>query len=65
MQEIKEKNTGWGGKREGAGRKSKSVKYYGFRATQEVFEILEAVEGSKSDFINDCILRASRTAPNR
>lgn len=53
-----EKKSGRGGAREGAGRKRKSVAYYGFRATQEVHEILQTVEGSKADFINDCILKA-------
>lgn len=53
-----EKKSGHGGAREGAGRKRKSVAYYGFRATQEVHEILQTVEGSKADFINDCILKA-------
>ena len=56
--EKNEKKEGWGGAREGAGRKRKSVAYYGFRATQEVHEILQTVEGSKADFINDCILKA-------
>ncbi|MCM1516075.1 MAG: hypothetical protein NC080_06635 [Paraprevotella sp.] len=50
----------WGGKREGAGRKRTSVKSYAFSATQEVYEILERVEGSKSAFICECILRAVR-----
>lgn len=49
-----------GGAREGAGRKRKGVHYYGFRATQPVHDILSAVEGSKADFINDCILRACK-----
>ena len=45
-----------GGKREGAGRKRKGVHYYGFRATQEVHDILSGIAGSKADFINKCIL---------
>lgn len=45
-----------GGKREGAGRKRKGVHYYGFRATQEVHDILSGIVGSKADFINKCIL---------
>lgn len=56
--EKEEKKAGWGGAREGAGRKRKGVHYYGFRATQEVHDILSQVEGSKADFINDCILKA-------
>lgn len=47
-----------GGAREGAGRKRKGVHYYGFRATQEVHDILSRVEGSKADFINACIVKA-------
>lgn len=54
-----EKTRGRGGSREGAGRKRKSVAYYGFRARQEVHDILQGVEGSKADFINDCILKAT------
>ena len=34
-----------GGKREGAGRKRTTVKSYAFHAPQEVYDILEAVEG--------------------
>lgn len=59
MQEIEEKKNGRGGAREGAGRKRKGVAYYGFRARQDVHEILQRVEGSKADFINDCILKAT------
>lgn len=59
METQEEKKT-WGGARDGAGRKRKGVHYYGFRATREVHEILQGVEGeSKSDFINRCILAAS------
>lgn len=58
MQGIEEKKSGRGGAREGAGRKRFSVKSYYLRATEEVAEILEAVEGSKSQFVNDCILKA-------
>lgn len=54
--EIEKKS--WGGSREGAGRKRKGVHYYGFRATQEVHDILSKVEGSKADYINHCILLA-------
>lgn len=53
-----EKKEGRGGARTGAGRKRKGVFYYGFRARQEVHDILKNVEGSKADFINDCILKA-------
>ena len=40
-----------GGRREGAGRKHTTVKKYQLCATQEVADILEAVTGSKSDYI--------------
>lgn len=48
-----------GGKREGAGRKRTTVKSYQLYATEDVVRILEAVEGSKSDFICKCILKAA------
>jgi len=54
-----QQEAGWGGAREGAGRKRKGVHYYGFRASQEVHDILSKVQGSKSDFINQCILKAA------
>ena len=56
--EKTDKKEGWGGARQGAGRKRKGVHYYGFRATREVHDILSKVEGSKADFINQCILKA-------
>ena len=59
--EIEKKN-GWGGHREGAGRKRKGVHYYGFRATQEVHDILKGVTGSKADFINACIIKAAKAS---
>lgn len=49
-----------GGKREGAGRKRTTVKSYAFHAPQEVYDILEAVEGSKSEFICKCIIEANK-----
>ena len=55
----KGRKNGWGGHREGSGRKRKGVHYYGFRATQEVHDILSRIEGSKADFINQCILKAA------
>ena len=58
--EKEEGKKGWGGARPGAGRKRKGFHYYGFRATQEVHDILSKVEGSKADFINECILKASK-----
>jgi len=57
--EIEKSENGWGGAREGAGRKRKGVHYYGFRATQEVHDILSKISGSKADFINECILKAA------
>lgn len=50
MENPKEKNQ-HGGRREGAGRKKTTAKRYGFNAPEDVAAILEAVEGSKSDFI--------------
>lgn len=47
-----------GGRRDGAGRKRTTVKYYGFKATPEVHAILERVSGQKAPFICACILRA-------
>lgn len=53
-----ENKKSWGGKRAGAGRKRTAVKSYAFHAPQEVHDILEAVEGSKSAYICKCILMA-------
>lgn len=55
MEETTKKNP-HGGAREGAGRKRKSVHTYTVYATQEVYDIIEKVQGSKSDFICQCIL---------
>lgn len=53
---IKEASPKWGGARKGAGRKkTEKGKYYGFNSTPETEAILEAVEGSKSAFINQAI----------
>ena len=60
MEEIPKKKSGWGGARPGAGRKGNGVRYYGFRAIQEVHDILQNVQGSKADFINQCILKAAQ-----
>ena len=45
-----------GGKREGAGRKKTTEKRIMFGASAEVLEIIEKIEGNKSDFINKAIL---------
>ncbi len=45
-----------GGRREGAGRKATTAKKYAVCATQEVVDILEAVTGSKSDYICRAVL---------
>lgn len=50
----------WGGARQGAGRKKKCAKRMFFSASQEALDILEALEGNKSDFINECIIKAAR-----
>ena len=39
-----------GGKREGAGRKATVVKFYTIGAPQDVVDIIESVEGNKSQF---------------
>ncbi len=49
-----------GGAREGAGRKKKCVKRMFFSASQETLDILNSLEGNKSDFINECIIKATR-----
>lgn len=50
----------WGGAHQGAGRKRKGVKRVVFCASQEAVDVLEAVGGNKSDFINECIVRAGK-----
>lgn len=55
MQEIEEKKQR-GGARAGAGRKKKTAHTYALYATQEVHDILQCVEGSKSEYICRCIL---------
>ncbi|MBR1804248.1 MAG: hypothetical protein IJ775_05025 [Muribaculaceae bacterium] len=50
-----DKKNGWGGKREGAGRKKGCAKRYMFSATQDVVDILEALDSKKSDFICQAI----------
>ncbi len=49
-----------GGAREGAGRKKKCTKRMFFSASQETLDILNSLEGNKSDFINECIIKAAR-----
>lgn len=44
-----------GGFREGSGRKKTTEKRYGFNAPSDVVEILERVQGSKTDFICNAI----------
>ena len=58
MEETEGKKSSWGGARPGSGRPKVSVKSYYLRATQEVADILDGVKGSKSQFVNDCILKA-------
>lgn len=53
---LTEKEAKRGGARKGAGRKRSTAKVYQLYATKEVMDILEAVPGSKSDFICKCIL---------
>lgn len=61
--ENNETKSSWGGARAGSGRKKSAAKYYGFRATMEVMDILEAVEGSKAEYINRCIIFAQGKMP--
>ena len=49
----------WGGARKGSGRKRTCAKRVFFSASQEVADILDACEGNRSDFINECILKAT------
>lgn len=48
---------GWGGPREGSGRKKTGHgKYYGFNSTPEAEIILESLDVSKTEFINAAIV---------
>lgn len=60
MEENKNTSKPWGGARKGAGRKKQYAKNLYFSATLEVLDILEAHEGNRSDFVNECILKATR-----
>ncbi len=61
MNNNKEKTSNsWGGAREGAGRKKKCAKRMFFSATEETLNILNSLDGNKSDFINECIIKAVR-----
>lgn len=63
MQESQEKKEGWGGAREGAGRKKKYAKTCFFNATEEVVAIIDAIpRNERADFINRCILEAAGKA---
>ena len=51
----------WGGARKGAGRTKKYATTFYFGATEEVANILAGVDKKdRSDFINECILKASK-----
>jgi hypothetical protein len=50
-----ENKRNWGGFRPNSGRKKTSVKYYGFKAPQEVCDILENIT-NKSAYICEAIL---------
>ena len=61
MDTNEEKTTkSWGGAREGCGRNKKCAKRMFFSATEETLDILNSLDGNKSDFINECILKAVR-----
>lgn len=49
--ETKKQTGSHGGRRDGAGRKKTTAKRYGFNAPADVTAILEALPGSKSDYI--------------
>jgi hypothetical protein len=60
MSELNESsNKSWGGARKGSGRKKKCAKRLYFSASQEVLDALATIEGNQSDFICDCILKAT------
>lgn len=60
MNETKESSSkSWGGARNGSGRKKKCVKRLYFSASQEVLDALANIEGNQSDFICECILKAT------
>ena len=48
-----------------ADEKNTCVKSYAFHAPQEVYDILENMQGSKSDYINQCIILATKWGLNR
>lgn len=51
MQNVENPAPAWGGARKGAGRKKTSSKSIALRIPEDVEEILDAVDGSKSAFI--------------
>lgn len=60
MEETNNPKKQRGGARPGEGRKKLHAKYYGFNASPEAHEILEQIQGSKTDFINKAIIRAAQ-----
>lgn len=60
MEKEEDKKRNWGGPRAGAGRKKVRRRNFNFRATPEVEAILDALEGSKTDYINAAILQHSQ-----
>lgn len=57
MDEVNKKKRG--GAREGAGRKKKTCKTYGFNADEQICFILEQVQ-NKTDFICEAILKLAK-----
>lgn len=58
MQNVNESapaSAGWGGSRSGAGRKKSTAKSIALRIPEDVVEILDRVEGSKSAYIVEAI----------
>lgn len=63
--EKETKKNGWGGKREGSGRKPTGHgRFFGFNSTKEVESILEAVGKWKTDFINKAIVFYAKNNTN-
>lgn len=56
---IMEKENNWGGKREGAGRKSKDATFVGIRLDQSLYDLLiaksQARKCSKTEIIEDAL----------
>lgn len=63
-QQEQPKKNGWGGRRANSGRKKTAVRSYTFYAPQAVVDVLDKVEGNKSEYICRCILQAAGEMKN-